>query len=503
MALAPLPASAFPFLPLRPGGTPFEGPVDWEPSALWWNPAALGPARGVHVQLVAQARLDRGEIDRAAIRSDTGLPRAAADRTFAAEPYERNDLGGFGAFTVNLSENITFAGGVYSPWQSCSIPSLCSGTPSTTRLARGSLDLPSAYHVASESWAHVYFAGAAAIRISPRFFLGAGLAVVDSFATIDFYRDTALDGGNASVARPSALCGGRPCGYEDPAAMQGIHAQGDGQLLPTGLAASVGVVARPTERFWIGASWQRVFPAFSSQPGYSTADALHARVSPAPGATGDAACGGSVCTGGDVITYALPDVWHVGAKIALRDNLELSTWGRLVVYGGYGSSDPAQRGLVVRLSGDPVRRGGAPSMIVFDYGLQPAVAAEVGLRWTPHPRLRLGISTAVESSAVAADRVSAAALDAPKLDTMLAAEVRATSWLRLALSYGLTTLFPATATAPPSGHAYDPGATVRCVDARYDVASCTDATEGRGLPTNAGDYSLFRHSLALSATADF
>jgi hypothetical protein len=219
-------------------------------------------------------------------------------------------------------------------------------------------------------------------------------------------------------------------------------------------------------------------------------------------------CGGGPCRGGADIAYSLPDVFHLGARILLTEKLELSTWGRLTLYGGYGtSSDPAFRGVVVRLAGAPVTQAGAPEQIVLARSLQPAFAAEVGLRYRPITALRIGLSFVGESSAVPEAYVNAAAVDAPKVDITAAVEWRprpfhirsAEIGFHLGASYGLTALFPVS----PNPGAFDPNARVRCVDAHYSLDACADDLAGRGLPSAAGHYSLVMHHLTASAGLHF
>ena len=61
----------------------------------------------------------------------------------------------------------------------------------------------------------------------------------------------------------------------------------------------------------------------------------------------------------------------------------------------------------------------------IDRGLQNAYAIEVSTRHQVTPRLRLSPSLLFETSAVSPDAVSAAALDAPKLDAALTMEWQA------------------------------------------------------------------------------
>jgi len=497
-------ASAYPFLAIHPSGTPFEGPADFEPTSIWWNPAALAALRGLHVQFNGGLAAKQGTIARSAIDSSTGLPGGAGDRAFPAVALHDNAFRYFGAATWDFGlDTVTFGFSVSAPWDASQ--SFADDRTGST------LALPTAYHLASESFQNIFFSVALALKLHPKWLVGLSLSPVDSFADVVFYRDTALDGGSALVKQSNALCGG-PCGYENPAAAARVHVHGDGGVfwdtpnfgggpglpIPLGLAMNWGIAFRPVERLWMGISWQHVFPLAGPGSGYERAyvapSEIAAQVTP-PSASG--ACGGT-CTGADAIGFALPDVFHLGARITIREDLEVETWGRLITYGGYGtSSDPALSGLVVRV-GSGAAQGGVPEQIVINHKLRPAFAAEAGVRWRPRPSLRLGLSITLESSAVPSDQVDAEAIDAPKLDATVGAEWRARRWLRLLLAYGLTALVP----VDGSG-GYDPSARVRCVDSGGSIDACAADLAGNGLPAADGRYTLVTHHLTAGFVLDF
>ena len=229
---------------------------------------------------------------------------------------------------------------------------------------------------------------------------------------------------------------------------------------------------------------------------YSTGSAVGARVT---NPDGSADCAGAGCVGGDLLLYSLPDVWAAGARVLLTDRIDLSAWGRLVTYGGYGRDDPAQLGRVLRLSGDAVTRGAAPKQIIFDHGLLPQFIGEFGVRWLLVPQLRVAGSLITTTSAVSTASLDAAAFDAPKIDLTVGAEWRVARWLRLVAAYGFTFFIP----SDPTPGAFDPRRTVRCVDSRYDADLCNDVVYGRGLPTASAAYGMTQHHFALGALIDF
>lgn len=495
------PARAYPFLSLRPGGTPFEGPTDSELSAIWYNPAALGELRGLHLGGTAQLLLERGHIARDPICLDTGLPGTCSDaRGFPSVPISGLTPTGLGGLAWDFrQENLTIAFGVYAPWQA---------KRQFSDGGVGSTGTPTAYHLRSEDFRTLYYALALAVKVSQRISLGASVAVVDSSATLRFDRDTALDEGSATVGAS---------GYENPAYAQGIRVHGDGGKfwgaipVPSGLAINLGVLYRVTDHVTLGASWQRMFAFTGSSGHYSLRSAVGATITPSETQVAALSnpCSGGSCLGGTSIDYAIPDVWQLGARFALTPTLDLSTAARVVVYGTYQRNAAADQALVLRFSGEAVTRGLVPGRVLIANGLRPTVAGELGLRWRVIPSLRLGLSLAAESAAVPASLVNAAALDGPKLSGLLGAEWRVPFHflgderaVRLYGGYGLDALLLLRANSPHPG-GFDPGATMRCVDAAYDLDACQAALAGRGLPSNAGSYALYGHHFDFGLTFDF
>jgi hypothetical protein len=500
------PVWALPFLEPRIGNTPFEGPADWEATALFWNPAALGPLRGRRLTLLGSGRLGRGTIARTPICTSTGLPGPCTGggtdtRSFAPVALAQDHFSGFGALTWNFSENLTLAFGVFGPWLSCPSGSRCRAT---AQGGSGGISPPTEYQLQSESFTTIYFTAGAAFRLGRKLHLGVTISAVDSFAEVSFYRDTTLDRGSAGVGMPCDSSG-TPCGYENPSGAQRVRIRGDsgtfwqtsisrGVPLPTGIGTNLGLLYHPTERFWLGFSWQRVFPL---QGGiYTSGSANRTEVTPALSA--GAPCGGGPCRGGGAILYSLPDVWHLGARIFLREDLELSLWGRVVTYGGYNRNETPLLGLVLRLNGTPVTRAGVPNEIVIDRGLIPQFTGEIGLRWQVRSWLRVGGAFLAGSSAVRRDYVSAGSLDAPKVGGIVGVEWRVRRWLGLMSAYSFTGYLPTTTRG-----AQDPGATVRCVDAQYNIDVCGETLAGRGLPSNAGRYTYGVHNFTLGVFFQF
>ncbi len=502
-------ASALPLLELRPGGSPFSGPTEPDPTAAWWNPAALGAQRGwLHVMFNGSLALERGAYDRSLVPAATGLP-GNGTTAFPSTSLASNRYGYFGALTSDFGlDNFTLALAVYAPWDA----SRSLATPGNFSSAQA----PAGYHLVSESYQNIFITVAAALRLLSWLDIGVSITPVDSWTDLTLYRDAALDGGSATVSQPNRLCGGRPCGYENPLAAQKLVLHGDGGTFwsplnipkPTGLGIGLGVLLHVGERVQIGVSWMHVVPLPADSSAYdrpySSPSAVAAAITPALGQ--GAPCGGSAdaphaCLGGDRIAYAIPDVYHLGARFQLRSDVELAPWVRVATYGGYGgSNDPSLSGLVISLSGPPVTQAHLPQQIVIARALSPSVTVELlGLRWraVDSPRagtLRLALSAIYQSPAVPADHVDAAVVDGHKLDATLGMEWRRVVGsarrrpvgLRFTAAAGFTGYLPVE--AKPG--VFDPSARVACVDSAWSIDQCAADLHGAALPTAAGRYTL-------------
>ena len=504
------PARAFPQLALRPGGTPFEGPTDPEVTALWWNPAAIAHLRGWHVLGNAQLLLQRGSIARAAICTTTGLPCASPDRHFPETAISDSSWSGFGGITWDFrQENLSIGFGVSMPWEQHRRFELADSA------AAGSGELPTAYHLRSQDFSVRYYTVSLGVKLTQKIAIGVSVSLAQSSVTLRFDRDTVLDGDEAAVQRAG--------GYERPMAASRITAFGDGGTFwggipsPTGLGISLGGMYEPTDGLVLGASWSRMFPFYGVGGRFSSARDVDTTVVP-PASMGDpcrdpdsAPMTGPVpCLGGATIIYDIPDVIHLGARWRLPRHVELSTWGRAVLYGPYHTSIDSEHALVIELSGAPVERGVAPGRIVLGRSLSPAFAGELGVRWWPIVAaerkggivsLRLGASIAAESPAVPSNFVNAQALDGPKIDGMVGAELRL-RWFRVMAGYQVNGLVFTSLNSPSQG-AFDPRAATECARSRYALESCDAALGGRALPANAGSYSLFSHRITAALGFDY
>jgi hypothetical protein len=113
-------------------------------------------------------------------------------------------------------------------------------------------------------------------------------------------------------------------------------------------------------------------------------------------------------------------------------------------------------------------------------------------------KLRLMPSIFFETSSVDSSAVSAASLDAPKLDLALVLEWRPIKHLVLGTHVGLTSFLMRDIQSRN-----DPNDTARCVAAQYALSACGPVIDGDGLPSASGRYTLFTVHLGAALGLDY
>ena len=115
--------------------------------------------------------------------------------------------------------------------------------------------------------------------------------------------------------------------------------------------------------------------------------------------------------------------------------------------------------------------------------------------------LRLASTLRFETSAVPGSLLNAAAIDGPKLEPSVAAEITLWRRWRIAASYAFSWMIPRTTTDSD----FDPTAASACVSADGDLDSpaCQTRRLGAARPSAAGRYSMMGHSLSLMTRVGF
>jgi len=448
-------AQAWPLLSPRPVPNAIAGAADPHPAAIFYNPAALGPLRGVRLWWDAGARVQLGSI-----RRNAGAGAQAGQSTPIANP----SVDGFIGLTLGFLDRFVLAIGVMAPFN---------------ELTQYPAGAATRYHAQVQHGATLEQSFAVGLRISSRFYVGAGANCAQSWIDYAFSRDLAPFGGSAAIDQPSARCGGMPCGLENPLARQDLRVRGFGW----GIGFSVGVLARPVDRLWLALSY--VSHIFDPSRGVDLplegdegAEVRQASGSPEPG------CGGA-CRGRVRVNVLVPDILTFAVRVEATPRLEIEGSARWVHYGARSALDIyMQGGNLDRLgASDPI--SAVPAHLKVDRGWRDAFSVGASLRVKMGERLRISPSVIYDSTAIDLSRASAANLEGHKLDAAFTIEWRPRAHLTVGAHVGGTAYFVGQA-----GEAFEPRAVAGCVDAAYALPACGKLIDGAALSSAAGRYTM-------------
>ena len=442
------------------GGILFTGPAHEHPSAVYINPAMLGRDTGHHLFLAGTLRLDRVEIDRAAIDPATGVAVSGAGDAAAASHLSPGWM--FAGSTDFAQDRFTVGVGIYVP--------VAETFPGGEEALR--------YHSLGGHHYAQFWTLSLAIRAHDRAYFGASLSGATSRLSLGFARDTALEGGSAGL---QSECGGEPCGAENPQATQRYDVS---VSRPLSVGFQLGAAVEVAAGWWLGLGW--LVPP-GSLGGLDVPMDGDVRVDRAPRA------GGGTVEADARVVVRLPQSVYVGlqGRIAPRWNL----------VGGARWTDLSRHELLdLRMFGAGVAASDIPEWYPRRRGLQDNLMLEGGIEGVARQRLRPGVRVRLETSGVSDQSLSAAQVGGLNLSLAGGLEWRPLDGgFALALGYAFT-WFPER-TADPQG--FDPAARVACVDSMFDLETCIPAREGRALPTAAGDYRHLRHAWSLSVRYDW
>ncbi len=464
------------------GGMGFSGPTDGDPGAIYWNPAALGLARGFQVLFAGSGRRTSTTVKRQGIDPDTGMPTgqpgASVSATNLAQPLQWPP--GPGAF-LGVSSDIggdRFALGfaTYMPFlQQVRYPLSPLG------------DEPTRYHALTIDLRNLALVPALAIRFGNDFRIGVAPGFLFSTGHLLFAEDTALD-----------RCGAPPCDVENPAAAarydissgQGI---GDAKFSVT----LAGGLYWRRRNFSFGLSYQSR-PLGSDVTGVEVAGRNSTVIVPPrdPGGGLPLTCGAGQsthCVFGDV-SYRLPDIliagvaWHIGPGLEVT---AVARWLRMSVHNQ----------IDIRLTGPTLEAAGIPQHVVLYRGFRDVLDTRVRVSYWWHERVRVGGMLRLETGAVGARAVNPAAVDALKLQPVLLAEVRLGKRFWLGGGYGLTIMPSVTV----NDSAFEPQSSTGCVAAggNLDNLDCRTRLAGAARPTAAGTYTALTHDFGMTFSAKF
>jgi long-subunit fatty acid transport protein len=195
--------------------------------------------------------------------------------------------------------------------------------------------------------------------------------------------------------------------------------------------------------------------------------------------------------------YHLPDFFNVGVTWHATSHLAATGMVRWLRYGSYDQVNIR----MVGPSGNGLLGKSIADQLVLYRGFQDSWDLRARLVHTPAAWFRWSGTVRMETSAVPAANVNAAAVDGLKLEPVLAAEFTIGRHVRLEAGYALTWMVPVTV----DDSVFSPTAAATCAEAGGDlsVPACRTRLAGQARPTAAGRYTMLRHTLALMTTVSF
>ncbi|HVT09760.1 MAG TPA: outer membrane protein transport protein [Polyangia bacterium] len=463
------------------GGFSFAGPTSGDLGAIYWNPAALGLMRGFQIMVAGTVRSSSVTVDRAPIFDDgrPGGPRATGSATAHdfRQPFQWPPGPGSYVALGFGSDRFTLAFATYMPYlEQIHFPISSAGNE------------PTRYQMLSLDLRNLALVPALAIRFGNDLRVGLAPGFLFSTGSLDFAEDTALD-----ADRPP--CGSmKPC--EDPAAAARVHVASSQGLGGARFSLTLGGgVYWRRRNFEFGVSYQSR-PLASPVTGVEVAGQQSTVTLPPSLGGGPLTCAGGQtgrCVFGDA-TYRLPDVLIAGVTWHSRRGLELSVTARWLWL-------HLQDRIDIRLVSPVLDASGVPDHIVLHRGFHDVVDTRVRLAYWWHERVRIGGELRVETSAVDAADVNAAAVDGLKFEPVILAQLRLGRRVWLSGGYGLTIMPGVTVTRS----AFDPTQATECAAHEGDLANpgCQGRAAGTARPTAAGTYTALTQDFGLTLNMKF
>ncbi len=474
--LAPA-ARATPLENTHVGGVNRGSVVEPHPASIAHNPAAIGLLKGTHVFLDGTVRLETGRIRRAPIDSSTGVPPAGSaegDLRFERERYAHFTPDLYLGATSDLgTDRVVLGVAVFTPFgelQRFADP---------TDRAPPNGDASLRYHRIRSEWFHLFVLPVVAVKLHERLRIGLGFGYVRSMLRLSFGRDCAIRSCRGGVAETPP--------FEDPRWTEKVTVNGG----ENSFMFNLGVMLRLPGGFDVGLAYRSKVVGVNQNDIDTEGDAtvrLYDANATVPG--------WKTVRGRARVSYELPDSLAVGVKWQRKawDAMAGFEWVRWGVH----------KKLELSLSGNAFR---GADMSNFDLnfvrhrGFQDVFRIRLlaGRRWES---LHLSWGAIFESSAVPRRWLSAAAVDAHKLDLLIALTWRPHKRVGLYVGYSVT-LAPE---VEVTNSGFDPRYATGCVDDQVDILwsdNCKRVAEGQGLPTAAGSYWQMVHRLGLGVSFDY
>jgi long-subunit fatty acid transport protein len=468
----------------RAGATPLENThvggvnrgsvVEPHPASMARNPAAIGLLPGTHAFVDGTVRLTAGRIRRAPINSQTGVPGSGADVPFERERYAHftPDLY-FGATSDLGTDRVVLGVALFTPFaelQSYDDP--VASIPPTK-------DASLRYHRIRSEWFHLFVLPVVAVRLHDRVRIGLGFGYVRSMLKLEFGRDCAVRSCRGGLVEAPP--------FEDPRWTEKVTVEG----AEDSFMFNLGVLLRLPGGFDVGLSYRSKVVGVGQDDIEAEGDATVQLYDPTATVPG-----WQTVRGRARVSYELPDTLAVGLKWQ-RKPWDVMTGFEWVRWG-------VHKNLRFSLSGNAFR---GADMSNFDLnfvrhrGFRDVFRVRLlaGYRWET---VHLSWGALFESSAVPSRWLAADAVDAHKLNFLVAVTWRPHKLVGLYLGYSVTLALESEVTE--SG--FDPRYATGCVEDQVDILwsdNCKRVADGKGIPTAAGSYWQMVHQLGVGVSFDY
>jgi long-subunit fatty acid transport protein len=461
--------------------TGFSGPTTGDLTSVYWNPAGLGLLQGPQMMLGGTLQSTSVSVARTSIDPATGanpgatnFPTASGSGTL--QPFRLPPgPAGFFAIGAGIGHRFGIALALYSPFSS---------KLTMTPTADG--QEPARYHLVSMDLNHIALATGLAIHASESIQVGIVPGILFSTAHLVFDEDTALASTN-----PTA-----PARYEDPTGAARYDLATKGTLVPSYFLAlgahyrygrlSLGLSYTSAP---LGTSGAVNLPLDNTQIRFPA----NAAGAPGPGLCPDPAA--QNCLAGQM-SYRLPSIYNLGATWQANKNWSVTGIVRWLRYGDHDKITI----LVTGPTSQPALGSSVPDHVVLYRGFQDSFDLRGRVVYETK-RYRVGGTLRLETSAVPASHVNAAAIDGTKLEPSVAVDMRIWRQIRMSAGYAFTWMLP----VDTGTSVFDPTAASACASAGSDLntPACQARMNGQARPSAAGIYHLWRHTFSVLTTIAF
>ena len=455
--------------------TGFSGPTSGDLASVYWNPAGLGLLQGPQVMLGGAWQSTSVSVERGAINPATGAPTGAIpNATTFSRASGHGSLhpfrfppgpGGFFAIGAGIGHRFGIALALYSPFSS-----------RLTMQPSSDGELPTRYHLVSMRLDHYALATGLAIHASDSIQIGVVPGLLFPSGQLALHED----------ARPDSTASAENPANDVAYALTSRGTQMFSYFLSFGALYRRG-------RFSLGL-------AYTTAPlgtgGLVTLPMDDTKITPQGGQPGDLCpADNQGCLAGQ-IRYRLPSIYTLAATWKTRGPWSFTGIARWLRYGAHDE-------ISVLVAGPPAQTAlgtSIPDHLVLYRGFQDSFDLRGRIVYEAK-HFRAGGTLRVETTAVPASHVTAAAIDGLKLGPQLAFEMRVWRQVRMSASYSFTYMFP----VDTGASVFDPRAASACADAGGDLGNpaCQARRRGQARPTATGTYHLWRQALSVYTSVGF